>query len=198
MVPEREVDPTASPSATKEEVTIRAAQFPAEREAVAGLFTAYARSLPISLDFQNFDAELNGLPGKYAAAEGGAVYLACVPASAALMGPADVHDATASPSSSVREHVIGCVALRALDPPAKCELKRLYLAPASRRLGIGGKLMDAVTQRARQLGYKYMLLDTLSSMKAAQSMYVNYGFVEVDKYYESVEDAVFYLLALEM
>lgn len=51
-------------------------------------------------------------------------------------------------------------------------------------------------QQARQLGYKEMLLDTLSSMTAAQALYRKYGFEEIGSYYESVEGAVFYRLVL--
>ncbi len=196
------------PASSEQKVTIRPALFPADKEIVTSLFLAYAKSLPIALDFQNFDTELAELPGKYAAENGGAVYLACVPATAAAPAsallpkettPEDEASTCSNPAASpspLQEHVLGCVGLRALSPPDKCELKRLYLAPESRGLGISRLLMDAVIQRARQLGYTAMLLDSLKSMTAAKTLYLRYGFVEVEAYYPSVEDATFHQLTL--
>ena len=49
---------------------IRPALDPADLAAVADLFRAYAASLPIDLGYQDFAAELAGLPGKYAPPRG--------------------------------------------------------------------------------------------------------------------------------
>ncbi|HRK17484.1 MAG TPA: GNAT family N-acetyltransferase, partial [Hyphomicrobiaceae bacterium] len=70
--------------------------------AVADLFRAYAASLSVDLAYQDFESELAGLPGKYAAPHG-----ALIPARASDGKP------------------IGCVALRPLDAPGHCEMKRL-------------------------------------------------------------------------
>jgi GNAT superfamily N-acetyltransferase len=155
--------------------------FPSDKEIVGKLFLAYAESLPISLDFQNFTHEFASLPGKYAVENGGALYLAYTETPAAHGQPAT-------------EQVVGCVGLRAFSAPKSCELKRLYLTPDSRGLGVSKLLMDVVIAKARELRYKEMLLDTLSSMASARKLYEKYGFVEVDAYYESVPDAVFYRL----
>ncbi|KAF2034173.1 acyl-CoA N-acyltransferase [Setomelanomma holmii] len=172
-------------------VQIRLAEFPADKPIVSHLFLAYAQSLPIKLDFQNFDDELASLPGKYAAESGGGVWLACT--------------SSASPKTNTEnslrtedeENVIGCVALRAFPAPTPtCELKRLYLTPESRGMGVSKVLMDEVLRRARELRYKEMLLDTLSSMTAAKRLYEGYAFVETGKYYDSVDGAVFYKLLL--
>ena len=58
-------------------IQIRDAEFPGDKEVVGQLFKAYAQSLPVSLDFQNFDHELAELPGKYASEKGGALWLLC-------------------------------------------------------------------------------------------------------------------------
>jgi hypothetical protein len=49
---------------------IRLAEFPQHLECVRALFVDYAASLDISLDFQDFDSELVGLPGPYAPPRG--------------------------------------------------------------------------------------------------------------------------------
>lgn len=153
------------------------AEFPRDQEVVAALFAAYADSLNIDLSFQNFDDELSQLPGKYATEKGGTLLLA-------------------RDSSS---EVIGCVAIRAFSPHEKtCELKRLYIIPEARGMGAAQQLMDAAIERARQLGYRGMLLDTLASMKAARALYTRYGFKEVEKYYDNpIEGTVFMRLVLD-
>lgn len=162
------------------QVKVRAAVFPQDKETVSALFLAYAGSIPVDLDYQNFKDELAGLPGKYAEQRGGAVFLA----------------------ETADNEAIGIVALRNFavegSETPTCELKRLYLAPASRGKGVAKMLMDAVLARAREMGHQEMLLDTLSSMAAARKLYENYGFQEIPSYYASVDDAVFYKLVLRM
>jgi ribosomal protein S18 acetylase RimI-like enzyme len=159
--------------------TIAPAEFPRDREAVTALFAAYADSLNIDLSFQSFADELSQLPGKYAAEKGGALFLA--------------HAAT--PSSA---KVIGCVAVRAFAPPDTCELKRLYIVPDARGAGAAQRLMAAAVDKARELGYSDMLLDTLASMTAARKLYARYGFAETDKYYDNpIAGTVFMRAALE-
>lgn len=153
------------------------AEFPRDREAVAALFAAYAESLNIDLSFQDFDDELSQLPGKYATEKGGTLLLA--------------RDSSAK--------VIGCVAIRAFSPQEHtCELKRLYIIPEARGMGAAQQLMDAAIERARQLGYHDMLLDTLASMTAARALYTRYGFKEIKKYYDNpIEGTVFMRVVLE-
>ncbi|CAI9631919.1 acyl-n-acyltransferase [Alternaria burnsii] len=196
-------------------IQIRDAQFPCDKEVVGQLFKAYAQSLPVSLDFQNFDHELAELPGKYASQKGGALWLLCSSAGnggAAAM-PTEGKKAGFS-TARQDEQAIGCIAIRpffttptttasatllahSTSPPTKtCELKRLYLAPETRGLGLSKPLMEAAISHARKLGYKEMLLDTLRNMTTARKIYEGYGFEEVDSYYENPNDAVFYRLKL--
>src|SRR5580692_2465690 len=101
-----------------------------EISAAANLFREYADWLGIDLSFQGFEAELASLPGKYAPPMG-ELMLACAPAGDAL----------------------GCVAMRALEGTAVCEMKRLYVRPAARGLGIGAALVEAIIGCAQELGY---------------------------------------------
>jgi GNAT superfamily N-acetyltransferase len=133
------------------DVKIRQAIFPADKQIVSQLFLAYAQSLPIKLDFQGFEEELAGLPGKYAVEKGGAVYLAYATAS-----PTSTTGASSEQPPS-QETIIGIVALRPFpttNSTSTCELKRLYLAPSARGLGVSKQLMNAVLDCARSLGYK--------------------------------------------
>jgi GNAT superfamily N-acetyltransferase len=176
---------------TETVVKVRPAIFPTDKQIVSQLFLAYAESIPVKLDFQGFEEELAGLPGKYSAENNGAVFLAYTNNTSLQQ--------ESSPLSQVSETIIGVVALRHFPSPKStqfCELKRLYLTPSSRGLGVSKQLMNAIISQARALGYQEMLLDTLSSMTNARRLYEKYGFTKIDAYYASVPDAVFYKLLL--
>ena len=121
------------------------------------LFMEYRDSLQVDLCFQGFQAELDGLPGAYAAPRG-RLYLA-------------LFDALP----------VGCVALRPLDEQ-RCEMKRLYVQPAYRGHGIGRALALQTIADATALGYRELVLDTLPSMQAAQALYAELGFKDGSEY----------------
>jgi putative acetyltransferase len=142
-------------------------------ELVGTLFRAYAAALDVDLAFQDFDLELAALPGDYANERGGALLLAWLGDSAC-----------------------GCVALRAFDDE-RCEMKRLYVRADARGLGAGRLLAEAVIERARQLGFRRMLLDTLPAMREAHALYRRLGFVETAPYrFNPVPGAAFFELDL--
>jgi ribosomal protein S18 acetylase RimI-like enzyme len=136
---------------------IRAAQFPEHLEAVRAIFREYAASLQVDLDFQDFDAELAHLPGKYAEPEG-RILLAW----------------------SDRE-VLGSAAMRPLDNDV-CELKRIYVRPAGRGQSLGRQLATRIVQIAKEAGYRKIRLDTLPDMVAAQQLYASLGFQAIPAY----------------
>ncbi len=130
---------------------------PAQISLVRRLFKEYAASIGISLCFQNFEEELASLPGRYARPTG-ALWLA-----------------------EFEGKLAGCVALRALGRHI-CEMKRLYVRPEYRGQQIGRALAERVLEEARQLGYRAIVLDTLSSMKPARALYASLGFKRTKPY----------------
>jgi ribosomal protein S18 acetylase RimI-like enzyme len=130
--------------------------------ATVTLFRAYAAALDVDLSYQDFEAELAGLPGKYA-----------VPAGALLLA----RDGDARP--------VGCVGLRPIDPAGCCEMKRLYVAPDGRGTGIGRKLVEAAVAAAEAIGYRELRLDTLPTMAGAQALYRKLGFEVIEPYYDT-------------
>lgn len=157
------------------------AQELAEAQAI---FREYARSLKIDLCFQNFEQELAGLPGDYAEPRG-ALLLALVETSA-TQAPSAAPSLLRPDGRSLQ--VAGCCALRPLDTvdyANAAEMKRLYVRPGFRGLGLGRQLVEAVLDAARGAGYACVLLDTLDDMESARALYEDLGFVEVPPYYHN-------------
>jgi len=73
------------------------------------------------------------------------------------------------------------VALRPLQGNI-CEMKRLYVLPEYQGGGIGRALALSVIGEARKKGYHKMRLDTIESMKAAQTLYFSLGFKTIEAY----------------
>lgn len=143
-------------------------------DATREIFREYAESLGVDLCFQNFEAELAGLPGDYAA-PGGHLLLAWVDGQLA-----------------------GCGAYRPFpdsDYADACEMKRLYVRPAFRRFGLGRLLAEALLDKASETGYSTVLLDTLDDMEAARELYVTLGFEEIPPYYFNPIPGAHYLKA---
>lgn len=153
-------------------IEIMAARLPQDLPAVRGLFREYAESLNIDLSFQDFEAELSALPGKYAAPAGRILL--------AWNGPEPV----------------GCVALRPIGGKA-CEMKRLYVKPSMRGTRLGNRLAARICQEAQNAGYERICLDTLPTMSAAVRLYTSLGFKPTEPYvFNPIPGAIF--LALEL
>ncbi|MFT7561147.1 MAG: putative acetyltransferase [Flavobacteriales bacterium] len=65
-----------------------------------------------------------------------------------------------------------------------CELRKLFLLPESRGLGLGKRLTEDCLTYAKSKGYKKCYLDTLKNMTSAISLYENLGFQYLDKPFE--------------
>ena len=136
------------------------------------LLIEYANYLGIDLSFQNFKEELKTLPGNYGPPEG------CI-----LL-------------AYYKEKLAGCVSVRKFQDDI-CEMKRLYVRPKFRRKNVGKDLSNAIIHKAKEIGYNYMRLDTLPSMKEAITLYLTLGFKEIAPYrYNPFEGAKFYELKL--
>ena len=146
------------PTSSSEDFLIVPARSRIELTSTAALFSAYAKSLPVDLAPQGFSQELASLPGVYAPPEGELLL--------AKRG----------------DHVLGCIALKALEPPRVAEIKRLFVRPQARKTGVGQALAAAAIAAARQLGYGEIKLDTLPEMESAIALYKRNGFVPIPPY----------------
>jgi ribosomal protein S18 acetylase RimI-like enzyme len=126
-------------------------------EEIKQLFLEYAQSLKVDLSFQDFNTEIGALPGKYSPPEGALIL--------ALIG----------------HKPAGCIALRKISDDV-CEMKRLYVRDNYKGLGIGKKLINLILEEATRIGYRFIRLDTLPSMKKAQDLYQALGFYDIEPY----------------
>lgn len=163
--------------------TIRHARSPSDIALAHALFVEYAQGLNVDLCFQGFEQELATLPGAYAPPRG-CLLLAGAPGAA-----------------------FGCIALRPLETAPGCgdvtsppqprtviaEVKRLYVQPAYRGQRWGKRLVRALCNEARGMGYRELKLDTLTGMTAARALYSELGFRECAPYYSSPLPGVFYM-----
>ena len=166
-------DVTRPRRSTPDQGLTRLAQVDTQTLAAAKtIFREYAASLSVDLGFQGFDEEVDGLPGAYASPRGALLLIT-------------VDDATA-----------GCCGLRSIDSavyPNACEMKRLYVRPAFRGLGLGRQLVEAALENARIAAYDCVLLDTLDDMESARALYAELGFHEIPAYYENPVVGAHYL-----
>ena len=154
---------------------IRSPQSPDDWQLAAELLLEYQTQIGVDLCFQDFETELAQLATHYAGPR--ALFL----------------------WDFVGHELAGCCALRALDEavdPNACEMKRLYVRPAFRRFGLGRLLAEAIMEAAHHMGYACIMLDTLSDMEAARSLYEDLGFEEVPPYYLSPIPGTHYLKAM--
>lgn len=136
------------------------------------VFREYAESLNTDLCFQGFEEELRDLPGDYAEPRG------------------------ALQAAWVNGAFAGCCALRPLDTvdyPNASEMKRLYVRPAFRRLGLGRQLAECILEKARTAGYDCVLLDTLNNMESARALYQDLSFADIPPYYFNPLEGAHYL-----
>jgi len=146
------------PTSSSNDFTVTPARSRVELISAAALLRAYAKSLPVDLAPQGFSQELDSLPGPYAPPQGELLL--------AKRG----------------DHVLGCIALKALTPPRVAEIKRLFVRPQARKAGVGKALVETIIAIAQSRGYGEIKLDTLPQMEGAIALYKSNGFAPIPPY----------------
>ena len=144
-------------------------------DTVRVLFSEYTKMLAAGdpsiqqyLDIQHYDEELNHLEANSGLPDG-RLYLAYCGGEPA-----------------------GCIGLRKIDS-RNCEMKRLYVRPSFRGKKIGFRLVEQILKDAKEIGYAYILLDTLPFLQSAIQMYKSFGFYEIESYNDSPMDTSIYM-----
>ena len=76
---------------------------------------------------------------------------------------------------------VGCGALL-MHPKRIGELKRIWVAPAARGLGLGRRLLSELESRARENGARRVQLDTNRVLAEAITMYRSAGYYEIERF----------------
>ena len=89
--------------------------------------------------------------------------------------------------------VLGTVALFRVNPTT-CELRKMYLVRAERGKGLGRLLLEHAIQRAAELGFNRIVLETASVLGEAISLYEKRGFRRYHPRHMAARcDAAYYL-----
>ena len=83
----------------------------------------------------------------------------------------------------LRDEPIGCGALK-LHGAGPAEIKRMWVAPTARGLGVGRRILRELEARARERGAGCARLETNRSLHEARQLYVSAGYQEVDPFNE--------------
>ncbi len=90
------------------------------------------------------------------------------------------------------QEILGSISLRPLDAD-RCELRRMFIAPSARGLGLARQLISFFDEQARGLGFKEVYLDSRVVLAPANALYQSCGFVPTERYNDNVAADVFYV-----
>lgn len=76
---------------------------------------------------------------------------------------------------------VGCSGLK-MNGPACAEVKRMWVAPQARGLGIAQRLLNAIEDLAHGAGIEVLQLDTNRSLLEARALYLRNGYAEIPPY----------------
>jgi len=142
-----------------------------------------------ALKFQGFDQEVAKVAEKWSCSEGRSFLLAFneetqEPLGCVALRPLELQDVPESPVAP--SSFVDAVVVRVTERrKTSCEMKRLYTHPAARGHGVGKRLVVAIIEEGRTLGYDEMRLDTVPEMSVAIKLYESLGFEESEKYNET-------------
>lgn len=138
-----------------------------EYESAALLFKEYASWLNIDLSFQSFKEEIEDLRQMYGGKEGAIILC------------------------KENEVYIACIAIRKANEET-AELKRMFVKPDFQKQGIAKMLLDKSIDLAKIKNYNRIWLDTLNYMLPAIKLYKQYGFYEIEAYYNNPNETAVY------
>lgn len=93
--------------------------------------------------------------------------------------------------------VVGCGAVRRLEAGVG-EVKRMWIDPDVRGLGLGRRVLAALEGAARERGYDRLRLDTHEVLLEAIRLYEGQGYRQIGRYHDSPDPTHFYEKTLEL
>ena len=102
-----------------------------------------------------------------------------------LSNSADVRELTMPTGAlliaRLRARPVGCGALK-FHPGAPAELKRMWVSPEARGLGLGRRLLQELERYARDTGVEVLRLETNRTLSEAVELYRGSGYIEVEAF----------------
>ena len=155
-----------------DKIEIRAVQHVEDFLAAKALILEYVNWLGMDLSFQDFDKEVTTLQETYSHPDG-KLFMAL-----RNNGP------------------VGVAGIKRFNDK-ECEVKRMFVQPGNRGLGIGKLLLTQCIEMAKKLNYDTIKLDTADFMKSAIKLYIDAGFIEIPAYrHNPHEEARYFQLNL--
>ena len=81
----------------------------------------------------------------------------------------------------LRKEPVGCGALKFVGAD-RADIKRMWVAPTARGLGVGRRLLTELEDCARERGMRVVQLETNKTLREAISLYRSAGYTEVDAF----------------
>lgn len=163
--------------------TIRAAQTPADLDAVRALCRAYRDQLIATSAIDAQITETFYPEPKYNALMAGLATEHARPGGIILM-------------AELNGKPVGCGMSHALFPDTS-EIKRVFVTPKARGLGVARALMQALIGQARDDGFARVVLDTSVNLGPARALYTALGFRERGPYQDIPPAVLPHLLFFE-
>lgn len=91
----------------------------------------------------------------------------------------------------INDQIVGIGALKKVNNKI-AEIKRMRVEQKFQGQKIGGQILDSLIRKARELGYKKLILDTSINMRAAQNLYQSRGFKEYKREITNGLETIFY------
>jgi len=91
--------------------------------------------------------------------------------------------------------IIGMGGLRKIDDTTS-EIKRMRVNLGFQGKGLGSLILDKLIEKAKELGYKKLILDTALKQKVAQHLYESRGFKESNRGEVFGQETIYYELEL--
>lgn len=97
----------------------------------------------------------------------------------------------------LNNHAVGCGCFKPFDAES-VEIKRMFVQPAGRGNGISALILKELENWARDLGFKYTVLETGAKQTEALGLYQKAGYTQIDKYgpYVDLPDSICFKKAL--
>jgi GNAT superfamily N-acetyltransferase len=96
-------------------------------------------------------------------------------------------------------HAVGCVLYHPLSASDRSgEVKRMYVQPAFRRLGLARRLLGELEHFAGGRGDRWLYLDTNDSLKTALAFYERHGYRPCPRYNDNPQATIFMRKNLEV